>query len=568
MYADVSSYLMSLGALVVLLPLCWFATGFLVVRHLRLSPLERLCTSIAVSQFFIYAYSFVVYLLYASPNAYYAIPCVSAIALAFSWKDARRLWNTREVRDAAKGLALVCGWAMLAQACILHYSGAGWTGDWEEHYERCVFFLAHPAVTQKIIGIYELPARPPLMNLVAASFMAQAGVKFFVFQVLFSWMNLISFLPCILWGRAWSAGRRFPATSLAALLVLLPLFTVNITYTWTKLGAAFYVILAAYLYWRGMNRKEPARIVLAFASLAAGCLAHYSAGPFAVVMGGHYVWLVMRRVRRPGEFFSTVLLSGALLATWFAWSFGIFGAESTLASNTAVAESRHMTVGGNLAKIGTNLVFSAIPNVPAILDYVHGETGQGLFPLRDSVFLLQQQSLLFGCGFAGGVLCLLALASRVRRKDRRGFWLTFALAGGLLGIAVHGTREPIGVAHIGLQPLILIAVTLVLTWLPAAPRWVRILAVVGWTIDFALGVWLQLRVQAMFPVTYRTENGLEIGANGFTSAAVDNAGDRLMRGYEFLGDMLELASPALLALAALFGIAAILHLARRMNVSH
>jgi hypothetical protein len=69
-------------------------------------------------------------------------------------------------------------WAIGLLSLVRHYSGGAWAGDWIEHYERTLFFLDHRPKDTVSIGAYLLPARPPLMNLVAAHCLAQVGRQY------------------------------------------------------------------------------------------------------------------------------------------------------------------------------------------------------------------------------------------------------------------------------------------------------------------------------------------------------------------------------------------------------
>jgi hypothetical protein len=77
----------------------------------------------------------------------------------------------------------------------------------------------------------------------------------------------------------------------------------------------------------------------------------------------HYLLRVFWRgtwKRRLRELAAIAALSGALLATWFAWSISVYGVRTTLASNTSVTGSREYK-GHFLAKTAQNLVYSMVP---------------------------------------------------------------------------------------------------------------------------------------------------------------------------------------------------------------
>ena len=54
--------------------------------------------------------------------------------------------------------------------------GAGWWGDWYEHYRRAVFFLDQlPPGTKFTCGMWSLPVRGPPFNTAAALLMFLSG---------------------------------------------------------------------------------------------------------------------------------------------------------------------------------------------------------------------------------------------------------------------------------------------------------------------------------------------------------------------------------------------------------
>src|ERR1035438_1615552 len=66
-----------------------------------------------------------------------------------------------------------------------------------EHFQRTLFFLHHFAKDTPISG-YLLPARPPMMNVLAAFFLGVTQDRFEIFQFVFTFLNLLVFLPCCL----------------------------------------------------------------------------------------------------------------------------------------------------------------------------------------------------------------------------------------------------------------------------------------------------------------------------------------------------------------------------------
>ena len=237
-------------------------------------------------------------------------------------------------------------WTLLILAMIRNFSGAGWGGDWLEHFQRSLFFLLHFPVSTPITQGYQLPARPPAMNELAAFFLAQTRDRFEVFQVIFAFLNLLMFLPCCLIMRALVAPRRTFVLPLTALFAMNPVVIQSATYTWTKAFTAFYVILGIWFYLAAWRKNDFVRMTVAFVALSMGVLAHYSAAPYLLFLTLHYLLrLFWKRPHRFRELATIAVVSGLLLATWFGWSIGVYGAHGTFAAASQRYEGNSLSRG-------------------------------------------------------------------------------------------------------------------------------------------------------------------------------------------------------------------------------
>jgi branched-subunit amino acid ABC-type transport system permease component len=242
---------MSYVLLLLLLPVCSFAPGFFFLRRLRWSPMEKLCGSVGLSLVLLYLATWGIYCARVPGGAasYWAVTVICAAMAAASWKDMRQMARNLRVRRALTGQILLWGWAYLILAMIRLYSGAGWFGDDIEHFQRSLFFLHRFPPTTPIWGDYLLPARPPMMNVLGAFFMAQTRDGYDVLQLVFTFLNSLLLLPCclILPALVVRPLRRRPVRyaplALAALFALNPAIMQAATYAWTKSLAAFFVVL-------------------------------------------------------------------------------------------------------------------------------------------------------------------------------------------------------------------------------------------------------------------------------------------------------------------------------------
>ena len=507
----------------VLLVVCSFAPGFLVVRRLRWSGLEKLCGSVALSLVLLWLAAWGIYI-WAQPAAYYGLAAACGLAAIAVAKDAWRLCRGLRVRRALAGYAFLLAWTLLVLAVIRNYSGALWSGDWLEHFQRTLFFLHHFPKDTPIYGGYLLPARPPMMNVLAAFFLGVTQDRFEIFQLVFAFLNLLVFLPCCLAVPMLVRVRKVSLLPLVGIFAMNPAVMQNATYTWTKMLTAFFVVLAVCLYLSGWRKRDSVRLTAAFVALAAGLLAHYSAGPYCVFFALHYLLVVFRT--RPGkwkELAAIAIACALLLSTWFGWSMAVYGAKPTFASNTSITATKQIQ-GSNLAKIAGNVVDSIVPRVSYDSAKAH-VLDQPYAPavVRDNVFLLYQANLILSMGLLGGPLAvwfaIAAFRSGKGLGGERNFWLMLIGFSLVVGLAVVGERDYFGVAHLTLVPMELLGITL-LAGRFVSRRRIALLIVAGCAIDFSLGVFFHARVQHLDNTAGHTYfTGLSYGSGQFLIGA-------------------------------------------------
>lgn len=485
----------------ILLLICSFFPGFFFVRRLRWTPLEKLCGSVGLSLILLYLGAWAVYCFGPREQrpAYWAIAAAGGLLAVFSGRDAVRFFRSFRMRQTLRAFAFLLAWTLAMLSMIRVYSGAGWAADWAEHFQRSLFFLDRLSPATQFIELYELPARPPMQNVLAALFLGLTADRFEIFQVIFGFLNILMFLPCVLLMPALGFRKRRALVPLVALFAANPAVMQNVTYTWTKALPAFYVILAICLYLSGWRKNDGVRTSAAFFALAAGVLVHYSAGPYAVVIGLHYLVRVVRA--RPLPWREVVLVAAPallLLATWFGWSFKTYGTKVTLASNTSISTAER-DPGRNFAKIGANVVDTIIPA------WMRDAAPPWPQPnsdgrLRDQAFMFYQLNLIFAMGAVGGPIILWLLYRRLLRGEpgpERLFWRVLIPSCLLLGVAVVGERDPLGVPHLTLLPLEIAGLTVLASAFPRLNTAVRLLIVAGCCVDFGLGVFLQARIESL-----------------------------------------------------------------------
>jgi hypothetical protein len=483
-----------------LLLFCCFAPGFLFVRRLPWSGLEKLCGSVALSLILLWLAVWGIYVIApsAQPVAYFGIVALCAAAALFVWRDAVALFRIPRVRSALAGFGFLLAWTLAILCIIRVYSGAIWSGDWLEHFQRTLYFLHHFPKDTPVYGDYLLPARPPMMNVLAAFFLGVTADRFEIFQLVFAFFNLLLFLPCCLAIPVVARVRRVRVLPLVAIFAMNPAVMQNATYTWTKSLTAFFVIFAVCLYLAGWRKRDGLRMSGAFACLAAGLLVHYSAGPYVAFFTLHYLLVVWRtRPHKWRELAGVAVVSGVLIATWFGWSVAALGTKATFASNTSITASQQYE-GNNFQKIAGNLFDSFVPAILQDPAKVH-LYDQPYTPamLRDHAFTIYQTNVIFSMGLIGGPLVIWFVISAFRSGKLRGaertFWLWMIGFIVVVGIAVVGERDYFGVGHLTLIPMEVLGLTLLSTQF-FRRRWIAFAILAGCALDFAF-VFFHARIQ-------------------------------------------------------------------------
>jgi len=470
-----------------------------VADRLGLRPAEALVAGALLSLVAAWALDWAVFVTSCPLWAYWAAPALSAALLVAGRRGFARLLADPDARTLAAGQLLVTGWCVGLLSFIRNHSGGAWTGDALEHWERTLYYLRLWGHDSPFIGIYALPARPPLANVLVAGFLRVTSVDYAHFQVFTAALCSLAYLPVGLLAMRLGGAR---AARMAALLLMVnPLFVQNATYPWTKLQAASFILGGLYFFLRVRDRDAalPRCAVLCGLLLGAGVVTHYSAGPYAAAVAA--AWLAMGWSRGwgggLGRAAAAAALAGACVAApWFLWSAREYGLHATLLSNSTVSMMQRVP-GNLLVKMALNLRDTLLP---AQVRGFHGTLFAQASPwgsLRDQAFIVYQLNLLLALGSVGfaAVLREGARAWRAAPAAARAFWGAFLGGVVALSLAAYGDRDHYGVAHICLQPVVLLGLAFLASrWASLGRGWRAALAV-GWAADLCLGIALQLAVE-------------------------------------------------------------------------
>jgi hypothetical protein len=539
-----------------------FGLAWPVAGRLALAPAEKIVAAVALSLLGVFLFGWAVYVFALPAGVWWALPVLGALGLAVRPAALVATWRDSDARALLIAQLLVTGWCVGWMAIIESYSGGGWAGDWFEHWERARFFLERWPLDRKFLVTYPLTARPPLVNVTTGAFLWLTRVDYAHYQLVTALLSSLAFLPAALLARRWA--RRGAAIGICAVLFMVnPLFVQNATFAWTKLPAAFFTLVALYFFLRAREPgAPPAFAALWAASLAAGLLAHFSAGPYAVPLA--LAWLVFGWPRRHDRTWRRATALGALagalvLATWFGWAFAKFGAHDTLLSNSS-ATSRDVREGNQLVKIALNLRDTLVPHFLRPVDpaFIDQRSSWGWW--RDWFFQCYQINLPLALGSVAWLALLRELwrAGRTAAAGARTFWIWFAATVVVLGVATHGARDHWGLAHICLQGLVLLGLAfLAARWSEIGRPW-RLALVAGATVDFALGIALQFAVQS-----YALDRWLARGRSpddvlrSYNEPAFMNLAGKIHNQLAFFNDVFAPPSALVLALLAAFLILAL-----------
>jgi NADH:ubiquinone oxidoreductase subunit 6 (subunit J) len=471
--------------------------GWFFAQRLRLGPLDRLAATPLLGLLAAWLCAWTVYVFSLPIGLLAALPVLGGAGLLVARRSFAALLQDRACRTVLCGQVLVSAWSLGWLAFVPSYSGGDWVGDWFGHWDRAVFFVERRPVDVLFSGFDPLPSRPPLANVVTGALLAPFGLTFAGYQVVSSLLNSLVFLPAAALAVRFGSPRA--AALLAVLFMLNPLYVQNSTYAWTKLVAAACVLAGLYFFLRVRDPEPPpAAGPLSAAALGAGILAHYSAAVFALLLG--LAWLrrtwrdrTDRTVRRRTGL--AVATGAAVLLPWFAWAVATYGWRGTLLSNPSVTDQAP-TPAAQLLRVALNLRDTLIPH--PWREVAAAAPASPWAARRDYWFQIHQRNLFAAAGLAGGLLAA-GLAFRAARRAGAGevrFWSAFAVGSTVLGVAVHGGRDPWGNAHICLQSLVLLGLVVVAAAWPRLPAPGRAVAVLGLAADFLLGIALHFAVQS------------------------------------------------------------------------
>jgi hypothetical protein len=546
-----------------------FGLAWPIAHRLGLDPAEKLVASMILSLLGIFALGWLTYVAALPVLTLWVAPSLAAAGLYLGRRTLVATLGDPTVRALLFAQFLVTAWCLGWLSLVASYSGGGWAADWVEHWERARFWLERGPLDQLFLGSYAVPARPPLINVVTGVFLSLTRFDFAHYQVISTVLASLAFLPSALLAHRFG-GRRAIAL-LAVLVAVSPLFLQNATFPWTKLPTAACVLAALYFFLRAHDPAPPRTApVLLAACLATGLLAHYSAGPAAVVLALAWLALVWPRRRDPAWWratFAAAAIGALILTTWFAWSVVQYGPAGTFLSSSSI-QSPDARTGNQPLKILLNLRDTLVPHFLRPLDTALIAQRNFWGSVRDWFFQIYQLNLVFAFGSVAG-FALIREAGRAYRTaesaTRRG-WTLALVSLVLLSVAVQGERDTWGLTHICLQSFVLLGLAfLAARWHGMSRPW-RIALIVGAAFDFLAGIALHFAGQSFALDRWFAPAGTDPAATytGYNGVALMNLAAKIQHRLAFVADLSP--APPALALALLAAILALMLARARATV--
>jgi hypothetical protein len=427
----------------------------------------------------------------------------------------------------------------LAGSSLLVVQGLpGAVFDWWEHYRRAQVFLLRLPPETSIAG-WTLAARGPLFNALTAVFMSGLDrPEYWSYSVLATLLNGQVLLPLALLLR-----RFVPLSTRAALtvglvvLLMAPVFNWNLIFTWTKLSATGWILLALYLSLEGVWRGDSRFVAWGIAAMALAFLTHFLAFLYAVLLLPCLLYYAYARRLSVGPLLIGTAAGCLVVGGWMVFLVHQFGVEATLRANSTFGT--YQGSGSDqavkferpppaLEVMTLNLAASVLPGPVRSLGSFQGtplelpksprqitvETSGRVVAgpgQANSVFMVSE--LEGAVGWTGLALLVAAPGIAIATRGRGGpghfqyFWCYFVLVG--IPVNLWATRwySVFGVLNQNLQPYLCLAVVFVVHELNKLGVGPRVLAALAWVCESGVRVGSILHFQMReLPIHLQSHN--------------------------------------------------------------
>ena len=479
-----------------LLPL----SGWWLAARLRSDPLVRFAAACLAGVATLAAVQMCVYVL-RLPQ-WIAFPMLAGICLSSAGDLGRALRSREFAWDAMLAWG---GTAVILVAATLRYAVHGALGiaywDWYEHWLRSLIFLTHSPVHTSI-GMWSMPTRGPLFNAAAALLMSLSGSRhYWVFQIIAIALNTLICLPfALMLETIGGLSRRASLLVAVSVVILVPLFFWNNTFTWTKDLTAAYVLMGIYQYLIAYGNRQATGMARSLIWFAVGFLSHYLALVYDAIIGLHLLY-VKRRDLPIRELVRAAVISAVIVGPWFGYMFLEFGIKHTLAANDTIgasyaARDEHGRLVPLPHIIIANLCSDLLPKslcrplVPLFKGLKCGTVvveGDTAIPTSKPCPSIISNGIYSQLGYSGIVAILIAAVGLLRGPPLpRSRFLMWLLAGGLLLnlLPIRWFDYPMGTYTENLQAWLLVLFAVAVGGLVRIPRLVIIPVAIAMFIEY------------------------------------------------------------------------------------
>lgn len=554
--------------------------GWFLTKGLRRDPLARLLAAIVASYTLLYLLEFGAYVVsgpaWLPPVLALLLASVSLAQIVRGRGDGGERFPWR----AALAWFGLVSWLIALQSFVVAYGAASWFGDWYEHYERTIFFVDQlPPTTRFLLNLWTLPARGPAFNASAAIFLVIFGKSFWVYQIVATVLNSFLVIPLALLVR--DVGRVEESKALlisAVLLAVAPFAVAQETVTWTKFFTGGLFLAGVYFYLRSPRDGERQALGWSMASFTLGVLSHYLIIPMAAPFGVHALYSVVRKRLPVLALLYPTAACALLLATWFVYSIAVFGVRGTVTAHTAFNEEVQASLAATQEAASRsqtenfvgNVVATLVPSslrhdLPALVQSplvgVPRTAGDRWLPPEAKEARAREEwlaDLVNNADSVAGELGLAGIAALLyvawaRGRSRRDeappdaawegpgslFWLLSAFAVLAVFAWTAHLYAPHGLAHVGLQPYVLLVAVFLVRRLRGAPPYVSRALVALFLIESAVSTAALLALQSrVLPISVSAGGVTQVARVDANPTYVQNYILKLENGATFLADVL------------------------------
>jgi hypothetical protein len=468
--------------------------GWPIARQARsyADGLEQVALSLLSGQSVLFVLQAVVYI-FALPEKLVLVASVALllVAAAVFYADLRR----KRIPSVGEFVVPLLAWisltllALAGSSLLVVHGLPGAVFDWWEHYRRAQIFLLRLPPDTSIAG-WTLAARGPLFNALAAALMEISGNStYWGFSVFATLLNAQVLLPMAILLRRFAGLSAHAALAVAvAVLLCAPVFNWNLVFTWTKLAATNWILLALCLSLRGVECHDARLVAWGTLAMALAFLTHFLAFLYAVVLLPCLIYYAYARRLSPRPLLIGTIVGCLLVGGWMLYLFHEFGMETTLHANSTFGsyegsgpdlEVKFQSRPQPVEVMALNLAASVLPGCVRTLSIFQGtplEVPHGPRQITlgtdgrvtahpgqvNTVFLISDLEGAIGWT---GLALLLAAPALAFVAHRRGppspftrFWCYFALVG--IPINLWATRwySVSGVLNQNFQPYLCLAV--------------------------------------------------------------------------------------------------------------